>query len=242
MLINGLGWSAWSDDLYHEILSQRETGSVIALLEREVNRLGFEYYACAIRHVIPFTRPPTEILGSYPADWINHYREQQYAAVDPVFLNGLHSRKMVVWDDKLFNTCRNLWGEAREHRLRIGATFPLRTSNHALSVLSVAREHETITASEIDRISAYLHCLIEGVMQRLHELQHPMLTSLQIRISQREREILQWTADGKSSGETALILGISINTVNFHLKAIQKKFGAPNKTLLVAYAAVLGMI
>lgn len=241
-MTNGLVWGGWSDDLHHEILSQRETGGVFALLEREVNRLGFEYYACAIRHVIPFTRPPTEILGSYPDDWINHYREQQYAAVDPAFLNGLHSRKMVVWGDKLFNTCRNLWGEAREHRLRIGATFPLRTSNHSLSVLSVAREHEAITASESDRISAYLHCLIEGVMQRLHELQHPMLTSLQIHISQREREILQWTADGKSSGEIALILSISINTVNFHLKAIQKKFEAPNKTLAVAYAAALGMI
>lgn len=241
-MTNGLAWGVWREDLHHQILAQREVAGVFALLDREVRRLGFEYYACAIRHVIPFTRPPTEILGSYPKDWMSRYQARQYATVDPALLNGLHSREMIVWDDKLFTTCRNLWGEAREHGLRFGATFPLRTSSHALSVLSVARQHDPMTASESDLVSSHLRCLIEGVMQRLHELQHPMLSALQITISQREREILQWTADGKSSGEIALILSISINTVNFHFKAIQKKFGAPNKTLAVAYAAVLGMI
>jgi LuxR family transcriptional activator of rhlAB and lasB len=239
---NGIEWVEWGQELRSEMLLQRETGGVFTLLDREIRRLGFDYYACAIRHVIPFTRPPTEIIGSYPNDWLKHYREQQYASVDPVIINGLHSREMVVWGDPLFETCRTLWGEAREHGLRVGATFPLRTSSHALSVLSVAREHDAITARESDWVRSSLRGLFENVTQRLGELRHPMLIAPDISISQREREILQWTADGKSSGEIALILDISINTVNFHLKAIQKKFGAPNKTLAAAYAAALGMI
>ncbi|PXC05362.1 LuxR family transcriptional regulator, partial [Pseudomonas aeruginosa] len=56
------------------------------------------------------------------------------------------------------------------------------------------------------------------------------------------REILQWTADGKRSGEIAIILSISESTVNFHHKNIQKTFDAPNKTLAAAYAAALGLI
>ncbi len=69
-----------------------------------------------------------------------------------------------------------------------------------------------------------------------------MLMSNPVCLSHREREILQWTADGKSSGEIAIILSISESTVNFHHKNIQKKFDAPNKTLAAAYAAALGLI
>ncbi|MGV5212232.1 LuxR C-terminal-related transcriptional regulator, partial [Pseudomonas aeruginosa] len=68
------------------------------------------------------------------------------------------------------------------------------------------------------------------------------VTSNPVCLSHREREILQWTADGKSSGEIAIILSISESTVNFHHKNIQKKFDAPNKTLAAAYAAALGLI
>ncbi|EOX9901251.1 LuxR C-terminal-related transcriptional regulator, partial [Pseudomonas aeruginosa] len=70
----------------------------------------------------------------------------------------------------------------------------------------------------------------------LTDLEHPMLMSNPVCLSHREREILQWTADGKSSGEIAIILSISESTVNFHHKNIQKKFDAPNKTLAAAYA------
>ncbi|MCT6593234.1 LuxR C-terminal-related transcriptional regulator, partial [Pantoea dispersa] len=42
--------------------------------------------------------------------------------------------------------------------------------------------------------------------------------------SQRELEILNWTAEGKTSAEIYLILDISEHTVNFHQKNMQKRF------------------
>ncbi len=232
----------WANDLRTEMLAQQHIWQVLAVLDREVHRLGFDYYACGIRHLVPFTRPITEVIGSYPDDWLEHYQARDYARVDPSILHGLRSTDMVVWDDSLFRECRQLWGEARDSGLRVGATLPLRTTNQTLTVLSVARHDEKIGQVESEVVRLHLRFLIEQTMQRLAELGHAMLSQPSISLSQREREILQWTADGKSSGEIALILDISINTVNFHLKAILKKFKATSKTLAAAHAAMLGLL
>ncbi|SDZ54440.1 DNA-binding transcriptional regulator, CsgD family [Pseudomonas sp. NFIX28] len=232
----------WWNDLRMEMLKLQESAQVFALLEREIQYLGFDFYAYGIRHSIPFTRPKTEIYGSYPQPWMERYQQQNYAAIDPSILNGLRSTEMVVWNDVLFGKGSVLWGEAQDWGLRVGATVPIRTPDGALSVLSVARRNTAISAVEREVIRLRLRCIIELAAGRLSELGHSNTQSDPQELSAREREILQWTADGKSSGEIALILGISVNTVNFHLKVIQKKFGAANKTLAAAYAAVLGLI
>ncbi|HBP0083991.1 TPA: transporter substrate-binding domain-containing protein [Pseudomonas aeruginosa] len=43
-----------------------DSQGVFAVLEKEVRRLGFDYYAYGVRHTIPFTRPKTEVHGTYP--------------------------------------------------------------------------------------------------------------------------------------------------------------------------------
>ncbi len=232
----------WANDLRTEMLALQHKWQVLAVLDREVRRLGFDYYACGIRHLVPFTRPSIEVIGSYPEDWLVHYQAQDYARIDPALLHGLRSSDMVVWDDALFSECQQFWGEACDNGLRVGATLPLRTTNQSLSVLSVARQGGRISRAESAVMRLHLRCLIEHAVQRLAELGHPMLSQPAITLSQRERQVLQWTADGKSSGEIALILDISINTVNFHLKAILKKFKATSKTLAAAHAAMLGLL
>ncbi|NMY23930.1 hypothetical protein HBO24_27190 [Pseudomonas sp. WS 5410] len=104
----------WWNRLRIEMLKQQGGAQVFALLEREVLQLGFEYYAYAVRHLTPFTRPKTEIHGSYPERWLEHYQEQNYAAVDPSILSGLRSTEMVLWNDALFENSRKLWLEARD--------------------------------------------------------------------------------------------------------------------------------
>lgn len=77
-------------------------------------------------------------------------------------------------------------------------------------------------------------------------IKHPFLAPSQsqqsMSLSFRELEILRWIGDGKCSETIASILGISLNTVNFHIKKIQKKYSSSNRTLAVAYSAAQGLI
>lgn len=58
----------------------------------------------------------------------------------------------------------------------------------------------------------------------------------------REREILQWSADGKSAQDISDILLLSKSAVDFHMKNAISKLRAPNKTAAVARAALMGWL
>jgi len=61
-------------------------------------------------------------------------------------------------------------------------------------------------------------------------------------LTKRERECLIWCAEGKTSWETAQILGITERTVIFHLRNVSGKLGVTNRQQAVARAAVRGII
>lgn len=61
-------------------------------------------------------------------------------------------------------------------------------------------------------------------------------------LSTREREVLNWLKQGKSSWETSVILGISERTVNFHIYKVMEKLNTINRPQTVAVATRLGLI
>lgn len=49
-------------------------------------------------------------------------------------------------------------------------------------------------------------------------------------LSPREREVLERAASGRSNGQIAAELGVTVNTVKFHLASIFRKLGVANRT------------
>ncbi len=63
-----------------------------------------------------------------------------------------------------------------------------------------------------------------------------------VTLTAREREVLRWTAEGKTACEIGQILSISERTVNFHVNNILEKLGATNKVQAVVKAIGAGLI
>lgn len=61
-------------------------------------------------------------------------------------------------------------------------------------------------------------------------------------LSERQREVLQYAADGYSEARVALILGISVMTVRKHRAHAKQKIGARTLTQAVAIAWRRGWI
>jgi DNA-binding CsgD family transcriptional regulator len=55
-------------------------------------------------------------------------------------------------------------------------------------------------------------------------------------LSIREKEVLIWLKEGKSSWDISRILCVSERTVNFHIENIMRKLDAANRTHAVAIA------
>ena len=65
---------------------------------------------------------------------------------------------------------------------------------------------------------------------------------MKTKLGAREKEVLAWIAEGKTAEETAIILGISRRTVEWHLSQVRQKVSAANVTHAIALAVKAGVI
>ncbi|MDA9445739.1 helix-turn-helix domain-containing protein [Bradyrhizobium sp. CCBAU 21360] len=61
-------------------------------------------------------------------------------------------------------------------------------------------------------------------------------------LSEREKQCLRWVEKGKSSWAIGVILGVSVNTVNFHIKNAMRKLETTSRTQCVVKARHLGLL
>ncbi len=59
-------------------------------------------------------------------------------------------------------------------------------------------------------------------------------------LTERERDVVRWSAEGKTVEDIGAILGISPHTVGEHLKNVRKKLGTVNSPQTVAVAIQRG--
>lgn len=63
-----------------------------------------------------------------------------------------------------------------------------------------------------------------------------------IRLTSREKEVLQWSAAGKSSWEIGQIVSCSEAGVNYHFCNIRRKFGVRSRWVALVMALEQGLI
>ncbi|MCT4714417.1 transcriptional regulator SdiA [Enterobacteriaceae bacterium H18W14] len=233
---------SWRRETLNTFQSITEACEITTTIHQHTQSLEFDYFAFCVRHPVPFTRPKTTVISSYPQAWLDHYQAENYFAIDPVLKPINFMRGYLPWNDELFAGTPEFWDAARDHGLRRGITQCVMSPSRAAGLLSVSRSSLKGKLLPDDELSARLQYLAELSLMTLARLEDPSVDAMTMKLSKRELEILQWTGEGKTSAEIAIILSISENTVNFHQKNMQKKFNAPNKTQIACYAAAMGII
>lgn len=222
---------------------------LLALMERAVGDIGFDRYAfCALtrheRYKVADSPAPAVALN-YPASWTDYYFEHNYQSRDPVLLYAPELERPFLWDwlakaVKLDGAQTIIMHEAREAGLLDGVAVPLHGSRGNLCVLTCAAAEghsgPASTFSDLAILAAQFHAAYRELCRTEPECRIvPVL-------SERERACLQWTAHGKSSWEVGVILHISENTVNYHLKKAFEKLEANNRIAAVVNAIRYGLI
>lgn len=78
--------------------------------------------------------------------------------------------------------------------------------------------------------------------EHLERFTDPLRAAAALRLSTREREILQLIAEGRAGKEIAFTLGISIKTVAFHRENIKRKLGLGTTAELTKHAIEQGLV
>jgi DNA-binding CsgD family transcriptional regulator len=80
---------------------------------------------------------------------------------------------------------------------------------------------------EVGLLTAYGASFVESVESR---------TERDFELTERELECLFWIAEGKTSDEIAVILGISRNTINNYITSVMRKTATKTRSEAIAYA------
>jgi LuxR family transcriptional activator of conjugal transfer of Ti plasmids len=186
---------------------------------------------------------PTVLLN-YPQEWRERYFGSGYERVDPIVTKSRQRATAFRWSE-IYNKSdtaeneRRIFDEAASFGLKTGVSIPLHGPDGRFAVMSFAQPREYEFKSKIILYLQVAACHFHAMISKLaHNLEIRHFANLSI----REKECLLWAAKGKSSWDTGMILGISENTVNFHIKNAMRKLDSRSRTVAAIKALRLGLI
>lgn len=210
---------------------------------------GFDHFIYGARIPTSLVKPSIFIINGFPTAWWEHYKHSGYMEIDPVVAHCSQQIHPLIWSYSRppggdAPHVRRFMGEARDHGLKNGASFPLHCPQGDFALLSLTSENpppkSTSRPAEaipfVHLLTTYLHEAVRRVVE-IREI-----PATRKPLTQREKECLLWAAEGKSSWETSMILGISERTVVFHLQNATAKMGVANRQHAVARAISLGIV
>jgi DNA-binding CsgD family transcriptional regulator len=203
--------------------------------------------------------------GTSDKRWEQEYQTNNFVDIDPCIAMARRTNASFTWADvpmpmrtgKRKPGALHLMDAAADYGFEEGLVVPyhfvdaLGRSYSSLVVLfwkdrvSYFKSFIGSRRSEIQLITLYwMQRMTDLVYQEFHPKYHESstyITNLE-KVSDREREVLKWAAIGKTSQETADLMGISYNTVRDYWKSILVKTGAATKTSATAQALQAGLI
>ncbi|WP_083941135.1 autoinducer binding domain-containing protein [Pseudoduganella violaceinigra] len=231
----------WQQTIAQALSSTSDADSLLATAADAARSLGYEFFAYGIRMPLPLSRPQTLMISNYPKQWQQRYAEQSYMQVDPTVAHALRSTAPLQWSEDLFASAHHFWEDAQGHGLHAGWAQATVSPNGAIGMLTLARSSDAISEQELEAKGLQMHWLVSAVHEHGARVFAPQLPQLP-QLTERECDVLRWTADGKTSSEIGDILGVSERTVNFHINNCMDKLGAVNKTACTIKAAMLRLI
>jgi LuxR family quorum-sensing system transcriptional regulator CciR len=207
-------------------------------------QLGFDHFALSLELRNGNCGSPSILIHDYPEEWAKVYTGFDLAGQDPVRRAGDRSFIGFCWKQierliPLTRGDRQMLAVGRECGISDGYTIPRHLPGlaHGSCTFAVSPDNSLpsgmLVAAEVTGALALASAL---------SLCGPARPDVPPALSDRQRECVLWMARGKTAAETAIILGISLETVNQHLKMSRERYGVHCKQMLVIRAMFDGLI
>ena len=179
----------------------------------------------------------------YPMAWKEYYVKHNLQYVDPSMMVA-RAIAPVSWDRLAgLEANRKFFERASDFGITgNGVTIPVRGPYGECGLLSVTKK---CPKSEWDKhLLEYAgHLQMAAVTMHDELMTNEVLGGLVVsqRLSKREKEIIKWTAAGKTHQDISDILNISHRTVEVHLRSIRTKLNALTTAQAVGRAVSMGI-
>lgn len=204
--------------------------------------LGFGIFSLA--HIQPDPAggpaPLARSIYSMPERWLQYAKDPNEARSDPVFNRLLSSREPFFYDQEFYASSGqgDMWERSAAFGIAAGVCATLHLAGgrriiwgfdgHALPNSESQRTHLLATTQVLGVFAA---SAVERLMSKSAQL-----------FSESQLAVLKYTREGYQAWKIAHFMGITEDTVNYHLKQCRAKLGVPNKHQAVQKAIELGVL
>ncbi|MGJ8571376.1 MAG: LuxR C-terminal-related transcriptional regulator [Hoeflea sp.] len=183
------------------------------------------------------------IISSWPPELSAEYDRLQLARNSPIIDELQNTIAPVLIDIKMLNqglpSQKHIAANQLFSRfeLTMGVSFPIHDTNGLRYAVCFLGDRELMSDEELSTLAMFSTMLIEQISRIFAD--NPGKKTL---LSAREIEILQWTAEGKTSAEISQITKLSEHTVNHYATIATKKLGCSNRTQAVVKVMRMGLV
>lgn len=209
--------------------------------------LGFPTFNAAV----VIDRPRDEALflsvSNTPEAFVQASKSLPDSKRDPVLKRLKRMNVPITWDQATYvdDGAGDLWEAQAGFGYRTGIAMALHLPHGRHFLMGVDRDQPLPRkASNLTRIVADLQLMAVYAQDAAIRLMTPDPSddASEISLTRRELDVLGWTMEGKSAWVVGQLLGISENTVVFHLKNAMAKLDCGTKHQAVAKAFRLGIL
>jgi DNA-binding CsgD family transcriptional regulator len=179
---------------------------------------------------------------SFPEEWLSEFI-RNYIQEDVVVSENFRNYGLQKWSDSKMRL------EEKKEILSLCIDFGMRDgySSGARATLPDKNGSMFCFSGPSLECNRRFEAILEFVTPHLHQALSHLFNKVQqnaknIAISVREKEVLNWLQQGKTSRDISIILAISERTVNYHVYNIMEKLGVTNRPQAVAVATHSGLI
>lgn len=228
-----------------DLLCITNSNELMTCLKERVLQLGFGRFQLCLSPSRNAHACNQLVVGNFPQALREAYEQAGYAKIDPVQLHCMENVTPIIWTEALFSSPQrlNLRELALAYGLEYGVTFALHGPQGQFGTLSLSLEASDIDQAQwlIRRQMGILLMLRDAVLQAALRVM-AQTPAAQIKLTQREKEILRWGAFGKTSWEISNICSCSEANVDFHFKNIRRKFSVSSRSAAVVQALSMHLI
>jgi LuxR family transcriptional regulator, quorum-sensing system regulator BjaR1 len=224
-------------DVIDRIEQLDKPADVLNCMSSALGRFGFTSFVIGDRPNVRVSKP-TFLLNGWPRDWSDHYTRNNYYRDDPIAAYSELTYDPYEWSEVPVDAEANpraaeVLRAGREFGRNAGFVVPIYRPDRPTGVVTMCGERpefEPNAKRSIHFISLYAYAKAVALSA------HDPATRSRATLTHGEREVLTWTAAGKSAWEISAILDIAEDTVNWRLKQAYTKLNAINKVQAVVNA------
>jgi len=181
-------------------------------------------------------------IGNTPQKFLDAQRDPDFARRDPVHQRLMSQSTPLIYDQDFYVEAGagELWEMVAPFGYRTGVAVGVHMPGYRRLLLGVDRDKPLPKNSvDLNRMIADLQLLAVHAQDAAARL---LVPSDRPKLPARQLEILKLTMEGKSAWVVGSLLGISENTVNYHMKQLFKSLDVSTKHQAVLKAMELGLI